>query len=181
MTETEQFLIALLKKDTEKSTFEIENRISVDRGKYLRVPLMCYEDNDGNIRLLVNDNGFKEVYVNPLNFQQPVDLQSIYSDVLFVTNVNLNVGASYISSIFDVQNYNRITGKIFMDRIYSFSISESDDGITFDTTYIVSNVSANTVSVIDYSVKCRYVKIKISNTDTTATTIVHASAYKRVL
>lgn len=177
-----EYLIALLRRSTTKSTYEIEERESIEKGKYSRVPLECVEDNSGYRRLLVRDDGFSNTWVNPLNYQQPIDIQSVYSDNLFVTTTNLGAGATYTSSTFDLQNYKRITGKFVLDRIYSIYIDESDDGSTFDNTYSVTGVSASTVTTIDYNIKTRYVRIRIRNEDgVNATTVLRCSAYRRVL
>ena len=109
----------------------------------------------------------------------PVDKQYIYREQILNYTTNLNAGASYTSGSFNVLNFKRVTGYVFMDQDGTLEIQESKDGSTWRTTETIS-VSASTVATFNHELLCEYVRFVLTNTGAAATTVMDFVVYKSV-
>jgi len=81
----------------------------------------------------------------------------------------------------DCDRFRRITGRVFADQAGTLTIEQSDDNLTWDTTFSNATV-ASTSFAYDQVVYLRFVRLRWANGSAiTDTTVFRASGYANIV
>lgn len=127
----------------------------------------------------VSAAGSLQTLLSETNIALPIDKQYIYRTQLLNYTTNLAAGATFTSSSYNILNYKRVTGYVFMDQSGTLEIQESKDGSTWRTVESIS-VSANTVTIFNHELLCEYVRFRLTNTGGADTTVMDFVVYASV-